>query len=270
MASAGVPGAHVYAITKQDVVVEAAADLSVIAQGSLFMSGRPAVSPVLDKVSEVSSGLSRQSSLLAAVFDTGEVRPPMNNFQWNVHLSQNSPANSLLRLESSALEIHISDASFDAAWDSAVPQERSRIAVSTPLHSRIGLEGDEVLLDALAPVALAYALDGQPESRMDSNIPIQVAFSGRLNPTQANSESLWNQDYYAQFWSAHPPRFSGAVFSTPIDFNEVMLGPLSVRQIRFPLEPLRIVVGYSDALQVGLPFSGLPCMAAWKETSKRV
>jgi hypothetical protein len=29
-----------------------------------------------------------------------------------------------------------------------------------------------------------------------------------------------------------------------------------VREIRFPLEPLRIVVGYTDALQVGLPFSG--------------
>ena len=255
VASAGVPGANVHAVTDREVVIDAAADLSVIAQGSLFMSGQPAIRPVLDKLFEVSSGLSRQSSLLSAVLDTGAMRQPLNNFQWNVHLSQNSAANSLLQLERDTLELHISDASFDAAWESTAPQDRSRIAVSTALDSRISLEGNEVLLDVLSPLAVTWSLDGQPETRMDSNIPIQVAFAGRLNESQ-ESDSLWNQNYYAQFWRTHPSRFSGPAFASPIDFNEMMLGPLSVREIRFPLEPLRIIIGYSDALQVGLPFSG--------------
>jgi hypothetical protein len=256
VASAGVPGATVHAVTDRDVVIDATADLSVIAQGSLLMSGQPAVSPVLDKVFEVGSGLSQQSSLLAAVFDTGAVRPPMNNLQWNFQLSQNSPESPMFRLASDAMEIHLSEASIDATWESAVSQERNRIAVTTPLHSRIGLEGNEVLLDAFVPIAVAYTLDGEPESRIDSNIPIQVAFARQLNRSQESSVTLWNEDYYAQFWRAHPPRFSGTVVTSPIDFNEVMLGPVSVRGIRFPLEPVRIAIGYSDALQVGLPFSG--------------
>jgi hypothetical protein len=240
----------------RDVVVDGTADVSVIAQGSLLMSGQPSASPVMNKVFEVTSGLSHQSSLLAAVFDTGTVRRPIDNLQWKVHLSQNSPENSMLRLAPDELEIHLSEASFDATWDSAVPQERNRIAMTTPLHSRIGLEGSEVLLDAFAPFGLAYAFDGEPESRMDSNIPIQVSFARQLNRTQAGSDSLWSEAYYPEFWLAHPPRFSTKVFASPIDFNEVMFGPLSVRGIRFPLEPLRIIVGYSDALQVGLPFTG--------------
>jgi hypothetical protein len=256
VASVGAAGANVHVVRDRDVVVDAAADLSVIAQGSLFMSGPPVASPVLDKVFEVGSELGRQASQFAAVFDTGEARPPINNLQWNVHLSQNSPETSMLRLASDALEIHLSEASFDAAWDSAVPKQRNRIAFSTPLHSRIGLEGNEVLLDAFVPIGLAYAMDGESETRIDASIPIQVAFSKQLNRSPGSSDSLWNEDYYSQFWRAHPPRFSTTAFASPIDFDEVMLGPLSVRGIRFPLEPLRIIIGYSDVLQVGLPFSG--------------
>jgi hypothetical protein len=61
-----------------------------------------------------------------------------------------------------------------------IPKERNRIAVTTPLHSRIGLEGNELLLDAFVPFGLAYALDGESESRIDSSIPIQAAFSRQL------------------------------------------------------------------------------------------
>jgi hypothetical protein len=76
VAAAGVPGANIHAVTDKDVVVDAAADLSVIAQGSLFMSSPPMSSPVLAKVFEVGAGMSLQASKLAAVFDTGTARPP--------------------------------------------------------------------------------------------------------------------------------------------------------------------------------------------------
>jgi hypothetical protein len=260
VASANMSGANVHAVTDKGVALDVAADLGVIVQGSLFASGPPAMNPVLDKVFQVGSGLGRQVSQLAAlldpVLDTDATSSPIENLQWKARLLQNSPQAPLLQLVPDFVELHVATAAVDASWDSAISQERSRISLTTSLDSDIRLDRNDVLLEVFSPLALTYSLDGQPETRVDSNIPLQAVFSERLNRTSANPDSLWNPDYYAQFWRAHPSRFSGAAFATPIDFNELVLGPVSVREVRFPLEPLRIVIGYADALQFGLPFSG--------------
>jgi len=264
VAAANIPGANVRAVTDKDVVITADADIGVIAQATLFGSGQPPSSPVLDRVFQVGSGLGRQASQLASLLDAeldaeldaDATASPIQNLQWKVRLLQNSPQAPLLQLAPDSLQIRVATAAVDAAWDSAISQDRSRISLSTALDSDIRLDREDVLLDVLTPLAATFALDGQPETRIDSNIPIQAVFSERLSPASANAGSLWNPEYYAQFWRAHPSRLSGAAFATPIDFNELVLGPVSLREVRFPLEPLRIAVGYADALQVGLPLSG--------------
>ena len=260
VATANVSGLHVGAVTNTETVIAADADVRVIAQGTLYMSGQPPVSPVLDKVTQVRTALTTQASSLAPLLgtpaetDTGA--QPLSNLRWKVHLSQNSPQSPLLRLSPAALEFHIADAAIEAAWDGNTAPDRSQFALSTALDSSVSLQGNDLILDLLSPSSLKVALNGQPESQYEFNVPIQAAFSGRLVKSAANSGTLWNQDYYAQFWRTHPSKFAGPPFVSPIDFNEVMLGNLSVREIRFPLEPVRAVIGYTDALQIGIPFSG--------------
>ena len=42
----------------------------------------------------------------------------------------------------------------------------------------------------------------------------------------------------------------------PVDANEIDFGPVSLQQVLFPIQPLRVAIGYGEALQIQAPFSG--------------
>ena len=256
VAKVHVPSVSIHARTRENGDIDVDANLNGEARARIFMSGTPPASPVLDKAFQVSSGLSRHASNIAEVFGTDRAPQPVNNISWSVHLSESSPLEPVLRFAPDVLQVRIAGASFDAAWDGDNGQNRSAISGRIALDTTIRDAGDPLVVDALVPIALNYTRDGQPDSRIESNLPIQLLFAKNLKESQTKADSLWDQDYYAQFWREHPSRFSNTDFSSPIDLAEVTLGPLSVQQIRFPLEPLRVVIGYSDALQLGVPFSG--------------
>ena len=149
---ADVSGAGVTAVTDRGVAFDVDAKVHVGARGSLFLSGEPSVSPVLNKVADVSAGLTRYASRLADIFGVGGSPQQINNIQWNLNLTQTSPALPLIRFAPDALGVNVSAASFDAAWDRPDGRERSKIAGSVALDSTISLNGNQVLLEALSPV----------------------------------------------------------------------------------------------------------------------
>ena len=270
VALADVSGVGITAATLRGAAFDVDAKVRVGARGALFQSIDPPLNPVLNKVAHVSAGLSRYASPFADIFDVGGMGQHISNVQWNLNLKQTSPALPMIRFDPDALLISGSAASFDAAWDGPDGEERSKIAGSLTLDSTISLDGNQVLLDALSTVDVALTLGGRPETRIESSLPIQVMFSDQLNQSQSRSDSLWDTDDYARFWREHPSRFSGARIVPPVDMGQLMLGPLSLRQVRFPVEPIRAIVGYSDALQLGLPFSGSALFGGVAESSNRI
>jgi hypothetical protein len=251
-----VPGGAIDATTNDGVTLDVETRIRLGARGSLLVSDRPPASPVLERVFEAGNGLSREVSRLTAILGTENSSAPASNIEWNLSLSQQAPAQPLVRFTSDAIHVNAPSASFNAAWDGDSVQGHSKVAGSSSLDTTLALVGDQILLDALASVQLAVALNGGPETQFASNLPIQVAFSERLKEAGSQRDSLWDADHYASFWSAHPSRFSEIEIAAPVDIGETLLGPLSVRQVLFPVNPIRALVGYSDALQLGLPLSG--------------
>ncbi len=256
VAMVSVPQSSITADTKDDVAMNVEGNVRLEASGLLLMSGDFPANPVLEKVFEVGRGLSQDSSRLAGILGTGSAPAPARNIEWHLNLPQNAAGQPAIEVASSEIRVNLPTASFEAAWDGADREERSKIAGSSALEAAFSLEGDGILLDALAPVQLAITLSGDPETRVESNLPIQVAFSDRLREGRSQADSLWDEDYYRAFWGAHPSRFAGTEVISPVNIGEATFGPLLVRQVLFPVEPIRAVVGYADALQVGLPLSG--------------
>ena len=215
----------------------------------------PPIRPVLKTVVQVGSGLSRQVSNIADLVRDQNTSESLSNFDWNLRLTQTSPAKPLVRMETDAVQLGIDVASFGASWDSA-GQDRSRVAGSVRLDATVSESDNQLILDSLAPLTFSYSRGGDPETRIESTLPVQVAFAERLSEAQDKTWTLWNEDFYSQFWRDHPSRFSPTALVSPIDSPEVTFGPVFLRQIQFPDRPLQVSIGYSPGLQVRLPISG--------------
>jgi hypothetical protein len=259
------PGSSISAVTNEGVSLEAKAKLRLDIRGSLLETDRPPASPVLEKLFDVGTGINRNvSALMGIVGSDREPADPIRNIDWKLSLSQRSPDQPLLRFTPAAIHLNAAVFSYDTAWDgSDGAAERSKVAGSSALDTTIALDGDQVLVDALPSIQMLAGFNGEPEMRFDATLPLQLAFGEKLRERRLPGDSLWDAGHYADFWRAHPSRFAGAEITSPVNISEVATGSLSIRQILFPVEPIRALVGYKDSLQIGLPFSGRALFGAF-------
>jgi hypothetical protein len=96
-----------------------------------------------------------------------------------------------------------------------------------------------------------------PEERFELSLPFAVAFRDQLQRAPGSEAAwLWDQNYYDDFWRNYPAVYGQLLPQPVLNLNQFTAGPLSLRQLLFPLGALRLAVGHATHLQLHFPFEG--------------
>jgi hypothetical protein len=123
------------------------------------------------------------------------------------------------------------------------------------LISDATLEDSRIVLDSLVSADATVSLPGGNVSRVRTSLPFQALLAKNLERPEIAPDQLWDAGYYARFWQQHRSKHEDAAFIQPIDRAAMDFGAVTVRQLLFPVEPLRVAIGFGDSLQINAPFS---------------
>lgn len=253
---ADVSGLRVDSSDAQGNPDSAGVDLHVEARGTL-QSGPAAPRPVLDRAAETAADLVSQARKLSGLLAEPQAAPPsgLDDLRWNLRFSNPGTDAPLLRLADGSAELDVRAVS-SVSWSSGAEGIRSEIGFAGATGAGLSLHDGLLVLDARAPLDVSAAAGGGPLRRWSFDLPLLAAFDRRLSPSPDAAEGLWDQARYAGFWSGYPVRRAAGGRHALVDDARLLVGPLSLRQLLVPLEPLKIAVGHSGGLQIHVPFKG--------------
>ena len=253
--NADVPRLLVDALDRDGTRYSANARMQVAARGMLPAAGPTEPNRVTAKLSEVLDSLRQHAEHAVTTLLPERRGNPVTAVNWTLQLGNPGPQQPSLELGRDQLAFRLGESSWDVTWESGGSAERSRISGSASVLSDISVEGDSLLIDAVAPLRLELAPAGALRTQLELRLPVQVVFSEHLEQPRTPSDLLWNEGYYSNFWRDHPSVHSSLGIIPPVDRAELTVGPLAVLQLLVPTEAIHLALGYADTLQVHAPFS---------------
>jgi hypothetical protein len=255
VANIEIPRTEIGITTNAGLTANFTAALRAEARGSVLSETEPPSSPLMTSMAEVVERLSTQVDRVSRILVPEESTPatPAMNAQWDLALRQIDPGRPFLRLTPDVAETRLSSASFNVGWGTG--SERSRVEADGAVDALLALDSSGLLLDARTPMNARLTRPDNSETRLETDLPIQVVFSPRLAQAPQR-EALWDADHYAQFWRAHPSRFLQREIVSPLNLDRVEMGPMSLTQAVLATTPLQLAVGYADSLQLDVPLTG--------------
>ena len=170
---------------------------------------------------------------------------------FNATVTGGSP---VLRIGSDDLSVRISVDAPQVLWQTTGTDDLTA-AGSLGLMFDATLEDSRIVLDSLVSADATLSLPGGNVSKIRTSLPFQALLAKNLGQPETRPDQLWDDGYYARFWQQHRSKHENASFIRPIDTAEMDFGGVTVRQLLFPIEPLRVAIGYGDSLQIHAPFS---------------
>jgi hypothetical protein len=93
-----------------------------------------------------------------------------------------------------------------------------------------------------------------PFRALNLDLPVLVALSDSLKKSDTPGR-LWDTQYYERFWSTYEIDQAGRGTNSLIDQPHLVVGPLSIREVAAPVQPLRIAIGHSGGVGVHVPLA---------------
>ena len=237
-------------------------ELRVGAEGSLH-SGEPPASPVVERILAIGRDMRSHVQNAQRIFGSSddERRNDSLDLDWDFRLS-NLPSRSVFKLraknetrEEDELHLALAADIKNIRWRTEQQQDDSRLKLSGDLVVVSKAHENYLVAEGRVSAPVELSLAGESEQRFDVQLPFAIAFNDALKRAPVGQQQLWDTAHYEKLWESYPRSVDESNAVSLIDSEQFTAGPLSLRQILFPLEPLRLSVGHSKRLQLNFPFS---------------
>lgn len=137
-------------------------------------------------------------------------------------------------------------------WRSTGLPLDSRVSGTLDLAALLREYDNHLLIDSYPALDFSFSSAGASPRKFAIRVPLLAALCDRLRPASAESEELFDSQYYENLWRDYRPVYAA---SGPSWFNqdELDLPQLSLRQIRIPGDPIRLAVGYGNPFEINVP-----------------
>ena len=223
----------------------------------------PEARPIIQRFRNAASDLRRHWENAQRIFGSSpsETPPDSLDLSWNLSL-HDLPSGKPFTFsrngqEPEKDELHFAIASPGAtiAWKTEGQLQESRLQTSAEIVAVSRIREDHLALEGRAEGPLSISLGEDTEWQGDLRFPFSVALRKRLNESPSGTDLLWDKTYYEDFWRKYSTVSRDPTTSPLVNRGRLTIGPASIKQVLFPLEPLRLAVGHSERLGVNLPFS---------------
>jgi hypothetical protein len=217
--------------------------------------GESSSNPILDRASTTLNNVAQHLNKAVQVFGDSAAPSEPTDLAWKFRVKNSRDGEEPLRLTSGQVGIRLAADVEKFVWRSG-SSETSSLAGSAEFNGDLRAYEGQLVLDANVPIRLSASTASQPARTIAANMPLLVAISDRLKPSRANSAGLWDSDYYRNFWAGYRVEQAARGAAALVDTSRLTFGPLSIRQLRLPVEPLHVALGVSDRFEIYLPFGG--------------
>jgi hypothetical protein len=232
--------------------IEARLDLRADARGALHDAVQSA-HPVGTLITTTTGDLARHGNNAVRVFGPPAAALAPIDVTWNARIHNAATDRPALKVDREAIELDLAIDPAAVAVQRSGDAERSAVSVSGQLGAALTVHDGQLVLDAYAPLRLEASPAAQPERTIEGDLALLVSFSDALRPAPDNASGLWSPEFYSQFWSSYTVLRAGRARAPLLDTPRIVAGPISVRQIRGPLAPLRLAVGTGERLELHAP-----------------
>jgi len=257
-----IPALQIEASDREGNLHRAELDLSAGAEGVLH-SGEPPASPVVERILAIGRDMRSHVQSAQRIFGRpgAERNSDALDLDWDFRLS-NPPSRSVFELRAKNEqrkedELHLALAADvkNVRWRTTGHQDDSRLRLSGDLIVTSKAHENYLVFEGRASAPIELKLAGESERRLDVQLPFSIAFNEELKSAPPGKRQLWDTAHYEKLWESYSPSYPKPSTVSLIDSEQFTAGPLSVRQILFPLEPLHLAVGHFERLQLNFPLS---------------
>ena len=257
---ADVPELRIDAWDRSGLQRRAKVNLSLGAEAPL-RPGEAAANPIIGELGTIGRNLRSQWQNARRIFGESDSSDRDGSFDldWNLDLT-NAKSRLIFETwrkgdgrEEDQLRLALAADVRDLSWKPSDQETFSHLALKGEFLAAAKPHQDYLVAEGHAAAPVELSLAGEPERTADLRLPVAIAFRDELERSQPGTHDLWDQAHYENFWSSYRPAYPEFTTASGIDRDQLIVGPLSLRQIAFPIQPLRLAVGHSKRLQLNFP-----------------
>lgn len=235
-------------------------NLSLGAKAPLRPGEAPA-NPIAGEIRTIARNLRSQMQNAQRIFGESDSSEQNDSFDldWNLDLT-NAKSRPIFEIwrkgegrEEDQLRLALAADISGLSWKPSDQETFSRLALKGEFLAAAKPHQDYLVVEGHAAAPVELSLAGEPERTADLRLPVAIAFRDELERSQPGTHDLWDQAHYENFWSSYRPTYPEFTTASGIDRDQLIVGPLSLRQIAFPVQPLRLAIGHSKRLHLSFP-----------------
>jgi hypothetical protein len=179
--------------------------------------------------------------------------PHIRDVSWKLEVQNPSMAEPVFSIGQDKASFALHAGVAQIAWRTSEGGGVSEVSSSMDVATDFRLHRGELVADGYVPIQVHLSLAGRPVQKIALRLPFLTILAARLHPAAADSDWLWDTKYYDSFWSDYQPSRANRGPASILDIKELVLGGLSIQQLRIPSEPVRIAIGHQSRLQFDAP-----------------
>ena len=130
-----------------------------------------------------------------------------------------------------------------------------RVSSSVEVGADLTIHKEALVADGQVSVSPWRPLAREPKEDGERRFPFLLAFADNLQSAAKNSPLLWDPHAQERFWSDYTVLRANPPSVPALEKWELVLGPISLRQLSLAPGTLRVLVERADRLQVHFPFT---------------
>jgi hypothetical protein len=141
------------------------------------------------------------------------------------------------------------------SWKPKREAQTFRVSSSVEVGADLTIHKETLVADGQVSVGPWRPLAREPKEDGERRFPFLLAFADSLQPAAKNSPLLWDPHAQEKFWNDYTVLRANPPSVPALEKRELVLGPISLRQLSLSPGTLRVVVERADRLQVHFPFT---------------
>lgn len=143
----------------------------------------------------------------------------------------------------------------ELSWKPKGEVQSFRVSSSVEVGADLTVHKEALVADGQVSVNPWRPLAREPKEDGERRFSFLLAFADSLQPAAKNSPLLWDPHAPERFWSDYTVLRTNPPSVPALEKRELVLGPISLRQLSLSPGTLRVFVERADRLQVHFPFT---------------